>query len=356
MEDDFSGFDVAVSSDGGTTFSEIHQDQTSNSYTAPTDGKIVVKVITKDFAGNKNDTCISPIYIKDNSAPTCPTVTAKAGKTTLTPGKWTQEPKVEFTFKFSKDTTAWDWYTNSSKGEFTYNNVRYKKWNQEKYNVSFNKQSISGQGKRKILLYVYDAAGNKSVACQYGDYNIDHCESTETEWNKWSSCTNAKNCGTGTQTRTGTLVSKLNNNITCGKKNAQKESQSCYTGKDCCGPLKITGDSKYQAVGPFKCECNKEAIYQNARLHFHIDGCIDGDISGYICYYNPNLSSSYRIRCDKFKAVYGQKHINYKKGGGGHACFASKTDWYYYRSTEQGYAYVCNQDNQCTSTHISTNG
>lgn len=108
-----------------------------------------------DNAGNTTS-CEVNKYIK-NEPPQCPTLT------TSTPAfTWTNKD-ITFNFKFASGTTRWEWYTDQ------YGSM---------YNWGFNStsvtsKSISGEGKRKIMVKVYDAAGNSRECFADQEYWID---------------------------------------------------------------------------------------------------------------------------------------------------------------------------------------
>ena len=122
--------------------------------TFTTEGKKDIITI-QDVAGNTTD-CMVNKYI-DRTPPVCPSIESSEDFKT-----WTKE-NIDFTFNFSSDTVSWDWYTDS-KGS-------YKFWDNNK--VSTKSKTISGEGKRKIMVRVYDEAGNSRDCFTDHEYWID---------------------------------------------------------------------------------------------------------------------------------------------------------------------------------------
>ena len=236
-ESDFKSYDAEISVNDGD-FKKIGSNEITEVYKPSADGKYVLKIKPRDYAGNVNNKCVSAVYSKDNIPPSCPTVTAKVNNKAFGINKWTDASKVNFTFKFSNDTVKWDWYTDSSTNDLTVNKIHFKRWGTDLLTKD-NTKSIEGEGKRSVLAAVYDYAGNRNTDCVSTFWGIDRCGHTKEvggTWSKWGNCQGK--CGTGKQTRTKkvTLQSTLNTSKTCGTKNVSDE-RSCSTGVDCCSSV-----------------------------------------------------------------------------------------------------------------------
>ena len=112
-------------------------------------------ITIQDKVGNSQN-CSVTKKIED-TPPECPTI-----KVTTSQKKWTKN-NITFTFGFTSDTASWDWYTDS--------NGSYKFWDNNA--TSKNSKTISGEGKRKIKVVVYDKAGNKRECFTDHEYWID---------------------------------------------------------------------------------------------------------------------------------------------------------------------------------------
>ena len=89
--------------------------------------------------------------------PACPSLT-----TTTPENTWTNKD-ITFTFGFTEDTAKYEWYTDSN-GEWKF------WWERPSTNTA---ESISGEGKRKIKVVVYDDAGNSRECFGDNSYWID---------------------------------------------------------------------------------------------------------------------------------------------------------------------------------------
>ena len=89
--------------------------------------------------------------------PNCPSIVPS-----VTQKKWTRSD-ISFNFGFTSDTVSWDWYTDS--------NGNYKFWDNNK--TTTKSKTISGSGKRKIKVKVYDIAGNARDCFTDHEYWID---------------------------------------------------------------------------------------------------------------------------------------------------------------------------------------
>ena len=112
----------------------------------------------KDVLGNeKTGQEVFGPYKIDNEPPACPSLT-----TTTPENTWTNKD-ITFTFGFTKDTAKYEWYTDSN-GEWKF------WWERPSTNTA---ESISGEGKRKIKVVVYDDAGNSRECFGNNSYWID---------------------------------------------------------------------------------------------------------------------------------------------------------------------------------------
>lgn len=113
-------------------------------------------ITIQDNAGNTNS-CTIPAKTEDKTPPACPSIEA-----TFDQRKWTKE-NITFTFGFTEDTESWEWYTDS--------NGAYRFWDHNE--TSDNSRTISGEGKRKIKVVVYDEVGNSQECFTDHEYWID---------------------------------------------------------------------------------------------------------------------------------------------------------------------------------------
>ena len=112
----------------------------------------------KDVLGNeKTGQEVFGPYKIDNEPPACPSLT-----TTTPENTWTNKD-ITFTFGFTEDTAKYEWYTDSN-GEWKF------WWERPSTNTA---ESISGEGKRKIKVVVYDDAGNSRECFGDNSYWID---------------------------------------------------------------------------------------------------------------------------------------------------------------------------------------
>ena len=112
----------------------------------------------KDVLGNeKTGQEVFGPYKIDNEPPACPSLT-----TTTPENTWTNKD-ITFTFGFTEDTAKYEWYTDSN-GEWKF------WWERPSTNTA---ESISGEGKRKIKVVVYDDAGNSRECFGNNSYWID---------------------------------------------------------------------------------------------------------------------------------------------------------------------------------------
>ncbi len=194
-EGDFKSYDVEQSFNDGD-YEVIGTNQVADSYKPNGDGKYKLKIKPRDYAGNVNNNCVSGAYIKDNKEPDCPTVTAKVNNNSFTKDNWTDASKIDFTFKFTNDTTKWDWYTNSSNGTYTFEDIKFT-LHDSSISSSTKTKSITEEGKRSILTAVYDEAGNVNRKCISTFWGIDRCGSVT--YKNGTTCSAA--CGDGTYNR-----------------------------------------------------------------------------------------------------------------------------------------------------------
>lgn len=117
-------------------------------------------------------------YKIDNTPPSCPNLS------TTTPEKTWTNKDITFTFDFTEDTSKWEWYTDS--------NGDWKFWWEKSSTETTEK--ISGEGKRKIKVKVYDAAGNSKECFSDQSYWIDKTAPKVSEWLKIENLT----CGSHT--------------------------------------------------------------------------------------------------------------------------------------------------------------
>ena len=112
----------------------------------------------KDVLGNeKTGQEVFGPYKIDNEPPACPSLT-----TTTPENTWTNKD-ITFTFGFTEDTAKYEWYTDS--------NGDWKLWWERP--TTNTEESISGEGKRKIKVVVYDDAGNSRECFGNNSYWID---------------------------------------------------------------------------------------------------------------------------------------------------------------------------------------
>lgn len=122
--------------------------------TFTTEGK-TDEIIISDVAGNTNS-CTVNKYI-DKTPPNCPSISSTKPQRT-----WTKDT-ITFTFGFTSDTVSWDWYTGSG--------GNYRFWYTKKTDVT--KVDLTGSGKQKIKMVVYDEAGNSKECFTDHEYWID---------------------------------------------------------------------------------------------------------------------------------------------------------------------------------------
>ena len=126
------------------------------SYTKNVDNN-ASSITISDNAGNTRSCSIPKKTVTDKTPPNCPTINATTAQKT-----WTKND-ITFTFGFTSDTASWDWYTDSDGS--------YKFWDNNA--TSKTSKTISGEGKRKIKVIVYDKAGNKQECFTDHEYWID---------------------------------------------------------------------------------------------------------------------------------------------------------------------------------------
>ncbi len=222
-ETDFKSFDVEQSFNGGA-FKSIGTNQVADTYEPNAEGSYKLKIKPRDYAGNVNNNCVTGTYSEDRTPPKCPTITAKAGSKAFKINNWTSADTVDFTFTFSKDTTKWDWYTDSSSGTMTVDSINFKLWN-SKLSTSTKTRSISGEGERKILPAVYDEAGNVNNKCVSKFWGIDRCG--KVTYKNGTTCSAA--CGNGTYNR---LAYSVYSGKRCPDKDQSSGGTACKL-KDC---------------------------------------------------------------------------------------------------------------------------
>ncbi len=206
--------------------------------------------------GRGNTTTLTVDMKIDRTPPACPSVVAKSGGTVIAKDTgWSFGKPIDFTFTWSSDTYNWDWYTDSSTNDKTVDGITFKLWGTNNP-PSTTTVNISAQGKRSILEVVKDEALNPND-CLQRTYNIDNCDAKAARYNAWSACAANPECGTGSQSRTGTYYSTLNTSHTCGA--APVQTQACAM--------------------PKKCEDNPYAN-QNGKVFPHINNAIAGTGSG----------------------------------------------------------------------------
>ena len=112
----------------------------------------------KDVLGNeKTGQEVFGPYKIDNEPPACPSLTPTTPENT-----WTNQ-RITFTFGFTEDTAKYEWYTDS--------NGDWKLWGEK--SPTETQQYITGEGKRKIKLIVFDDAGNSRECFSDNSYWID---------------------------------------------------------------------------------------------------------------------------------------------------------------------------------------
>ena len=93
-------------------------------------------------------------------------------------------------------------------------------------------------------------------------------------------------------------------------------------------------------TGGFRCPIDQELQRQSVANYFNISGCTSG-LNGFICYHNPKGSNCVG------KELYS-KNSHYDNGYG-HIAF-KKEKWAYFRSSEQAWAMICNE-NKCANIY-----
>lgn len=182
-----------------------------NSYTKTyNSGKIETDEITiSDNVGNTN-TCKVNVRV-DITKLNCPTI-----KSSVKTSTWTNKD-ITFTLSnFSKDTVKYRWYTQinntTQKTDNVYvreaNKSRWDSWGEKK--LTDNKQTISAQGRRRILVQIEDATGH-TKDCGYDDeYLIDKTAPTLTinAYERTYNSTTKKEGKTGGSVATRTVNNK----------------------------------------------------------------------------------------------------------------------------------------------------
>ncbi len=122
--------------------------------------------ITISDNANNTNTCSVNVYI-DNVKPACPSFTATkgAGGTAISPGMgYNDDIYFYFTFPAGSDVTQFQWHTNRTSDD-TWKNYSI-------YPIGRQGISISGVGKRRVALTIYDRANNTSF-CSSSYYHLD---------------------------------------------------------------------------------------------------------------------------------------------------------------------------------------
>ena len=153
---DTASWDWYTDSNGSYKFWDNNA-TSANSKTISGEGKRKIKVVVYDKAGNSRECFTNHEYWIDKTGPSCPSLSSTVAQKT-----WTNKD-ITFTFGFTSDTESWDWYTDS--------NGSYKFWDNNA--TSKTSKPISGAGKRKIKVIVYDKAGNKRECFTDHEYWID---------------------------------------------------------------------------------------------------------------------------------------------------------------------------------------